>query len=388
MRAVAPDPPPYGDLMPALTGVRLPLALWVVIHHLSGPGRMFASLGTASATAFALIDAAWVALSVFFAISGFVLARRYHATSWDRPALARYAVARFGRVYPVYLFSLLILVPIIGAEVRGGSLGSPAEQTGLLLNHLLLLQGWQRPGVDWNTPAWSLSCEVFFYALFPLVVVLVRRATWPRLAAAACVAFGLPMALRLLLEPPIAKPLLYFGDFLIGLTVGMLYECLRASRVRLARLGPWLSGPALAGGLLLLLFRESLGSFLAFDAGVRLTSAMLVFGLACGGGLFWRCLSSPLMVGGGQAAYAIYILHVPVLWWYERSHLHSVLPPVTAGVVYLAVVVALSLVVSRHVEEPANAIIRRWFALRRTLRTPAGPVAAGALPLSRSLREG
>lgn len=387
MRAGAPQSLSV-DLMPALTGIRLPLALWVVVHHLSAPGRMFAPLTTASPTAFALIDSAWVALSVFFAISGFVLARRYHSTSWDRPALLGYAVARFGRVYPVYLFSLLILLPIISSEVRGGTLGSPAEQAGLLLNHLLLFQGWHRPAVDWNTPAWSLSCEVFFYALFPLVIGLVRPATWPRLAAAACAAFGLPIALRLLLEPPLAKPFLYFGDFLVGLTVGMIYESMRASGVRLPRLGPWLSGPALVGGLLLLLCRDALGNFLVFDAGVRLTSAVLVLGLACGGGWWWRWLSSPPMVGGGQAAYAIYILHVPVLWWYERSHLHTVLPPVTAGLVYLAMVVALSLVVSRHVEEPANVIIRRWFGGRGTLRTPAGAVAPVTLPLSRPLRDG
>ncbi len=362
--------------MPALTGIRFPLALWVVIHHLSGPGRMFGPLTAASPTAFTLMDTAWVALTVFFAISGFVLTRRYHATSWTRAALTRYGVARFARVYPVYLFSLLIVAPIISAELRSGRAGSAADQLGLLLNHVLLLQGWRPPAVNWNTPAWSLSCEVFFYALFPLVVQLVRRPTWPRLAISAGIAFAAPVALRLLLEPPIAKPLLYFGDFLIGAVAGRLYDRVRAANAPLTRLGPWLYGPALVAGVMLLLVRDALGSFLVFDAGIRLASAVLVFGLACGGGRLWRWLSSPLMIRGGGAAYAIYILHVPVLWWYERSDLRAALPPVAAGFAYIAMVVGLSMIVWRQIELPANALIRQWWADR----TAAGATATARSP--------
>jgi peptidoglycan/LPS O-acetylase OafA/YrhL len=388
MRVASSCPQDPADLMPALIGIRIPLALWVVSHHLSGPGRMFHTLTGANATVQAVIDAAWVALSVFFAISGFVLARRYHTTRWNRSALARYAVARFGRVYPVYLFSLLILVPIIVEAMRGDDLGSVRDRIGLIVNHVLLLQGWQRPAVNWNTPAWSLSSEVFFYALFPLVILLVRHATWPRLLAAAGLAFAMPIALRLLLEPPIMKPLLYLGDFVIGVVAGRIYDRLRTVDVPFARVGPWLYGPAFAGGLLLLVYRDQLGSFLLFDSGVRFVSALLVFGLACGGGPLWRVLSSPLMVGGGRASYAVYILHVPVLWWYERSALRAALPPLTAGVIYVVMVVALSAVVSRFVEEPANAIIRRWFAGRRSRRATMTPVADVGLSAQGHAHEG
>jgi len=388
MRDVAVRQPGAADLMPALTGIRFPLALWVVTHHLTGPGRMFDPLAGVHVTAHALIEAAWVALSVFFAISGFVLARRYHATTWNRPALARYAVARFGRVYPVYLFSLWILVPIIGEELRGDDARGVGDRIGLLLNHVLLLQGWSRPSVNWNTPAWSLSCEVFFYALLPLAILLVRKPSWPRLAATACLAFAIPIALRLLFEPPLPKPPLYLGDFVIGIAAGRLYDRLRAGDAPLARIGPWLYGPACIGGLWLLLVRDSLGSFLVFDSGVRLFSAMLVLGLACGGGSPWRWLSSRFMTAGGRASYAIYILHVPVLWWYERSDLRTALPPVTAGLIYIAMVIALSVVVLRFVEEPANAIIRRWFAGRRAARTTPEPVATVVLPPRGRLREG
>src|SRR5688572_3465392 len=130
------------DQMPALIGIRLPLALWVVAHHISGPGRMLNPVIAESPALYALIESAWVALTAFFAISGFVLARRYRTTAWSRDALARFAAARFGRIYPVYFLSLLILLPIMWEAMRQDDIRSLTERTGLLLNYVLLLQGW------------------------------------------------------------------------------------------------------------------------------------------------------------------------------------------------------------------------------------------------------
>ena len=38
---------------------------------------------------------------------------------------------------------------------------------------LLLVQGWSPTlSTFWNTPAWTMSTEVFFYVIFPFVVLL------------------------------------------------------------------------------------------------------------------------------------------------------------------------------------------------------------------------
>ena len=321
--------------MPALTGIRLPLAFWVVAHHIAGPGRMLQPLTSASSVVDALLEAAWTALSVFFAISGFVLARRYRHASWNRQAVRRYVVARFARIYPLYLLSLLILLPIITETLRLGTRG-PGATTDLLVTHVFLL--------------------------LPL-----RRLSWPRVAATAAVACGVPIVLRLLIEPPIPKALLYFGDFMVGIAAAGAFDLLRP-RVDPQGLGPWLYGPALAGGIALLLSRDAIGSFLVFDTGLRIVTAVLVLGLACGGGWLVRGLSSAVVLTGGRASYAIYILHVPVLWWFERWHLDRAFPPLQAGAIYLAVVTALSLVVSRWFEGPVNALVRNFRLRRRSAR--------------------
>jgi peptidoglycan/LPS O-acetylase OafA/YrhL len=336
---------------------------------------MLEPLVGASVVASGFIAAAWVALSVFFAISGFVLARRYRTQRWSRAALGRYAVARFARVYPVYGLSLVILLPIIYDTLRRDDI-SAATGTGLLLNYVLLLQGWYWPTVNWNTPAWSLSSEVFFYANAPMVVHLMRVASWPRVIAVAALACAMPLLVRLLIEAPVPKALLYLGDFLVGVAAAGLYE--RLQERRLQRAGPFLYGIACAGAVMLLLGRDSLGPFMIFDTGVRIVSALLVTGLACGGGWLVRVLSSRLVLAGGQASYAIYILHIPVLWYYRRLGYDTAGHPVGAGVVYVLVVIALSLIVARWYEAPANAVLRRWWAARQQRRASSrAPIDGG-----------
>jgi peptidoglycan/LPS O-acetylase OafA/YrhL len=358
------------DQMPALTGIRLPLALWVVAHHLGGADRMLQTWMRSSPVLGAIVESAWVALTAFFAISGFVIARRYRGAVWTRASAARYAAARVGRIYPLYVLSLLILLPIMREALAGDRLGAADARAGLIGNYVLLLQGWHRPAVEWNTPAWSLSCEVFFYAAAPFVLRALGVATWRRAVGAAAVACLVPVVLRLLIVPPIPKALLYFGDFLIGVAAASLYDDLRARGVRLRRIGPWLSGPALAAGVLLVVYRDAIGSFLLFDFGIRVASAALVLGLACSGGAIAAALASPVLVAGGRASYAIYILHVPILWWYRRSTLQAMLPPALSGLAYVALVLVYALAASRWYEPQANALVRRRWA-----RPPA--LAAG-----------
>jgi peptidoglycan/LPS O-acetylase OafA/YrhL len=203
--------------MPALIGIRFPLAIWVVVHHLSGPGNLLHGIVTAQPLLHALIAPAWVALGVFFAISGFVLTLRYGGEPWSRDRLRRYGIARLARVYPVYLFSLLVIAPIAVGMIRSGETGDVGQTAGILLNYALLLQGWSRPEVDWNTPAWSLSCEMFFYALFPAVVLAVRNVSWARAWGMLLLAFAIGFTIRASGVPTEVKPLIYLSDFLSGI---------------------------------------------------------------------------------------------------------------------------------------------------------------------------
>jgi peptidoglycan/LPS O-acetylase OafA/YrhL len=346
--------------------LRAVLALWVILHHLTGPGMMLdAWCRSLPAAAGSLLRGGYLAVATFFVLSGFVLARSYGSAAWDRAGVARYAAARAARIYPVYLLSLLLVSPFIAAErlpLTGGRLFT--DKASLLANYGLLLQGWTGPlAVGWNTPAWSLSCEVFFYLCFPLLAVGLPRMRWPAIAvtgAAMCVGAELLPAAGV---PVTWKPLIHLADFVMGMAAAHAYP-LVAGGSRLRGRGYWLYAPALAAGAALIAWPGALGGRMEVNTPLRPLNALLLVGFALGGGLPARLLSARASVFLGQASYAMYILHVPLLWWFARLAPKAPvrLAGTPAGFVFVAAVVVVSSLVYRFFEEPAN----RW--LRRRLR--------------------
>ena len=160
-------PPVKAEYFPALTGLRFVLAVWVIVDHLAGKGMMLDTFSQSLPGAAArVMQSGYLAVQTFFILSGFVLAETYGATRWNRKKLTDYAVARFARVYPAYFFSLVVVSYFIVKYLLFAPGG--ASKGGRLVDYVFLLQGWLPPlGVGWNTPAWSLSCEFFFYLLRP-----------------------------------------------------------------------------------------------------------------------------------------------------------------------------------------------------------------------------
>src|ERR1700733_6170225 len=138
----------------------------------------------------------WLSLdqgvSFFFALSGFILAYIYPDLP-DLAAVKRFCVARLARLWPLHLLTALFVVGISGI---------PSFET-LTLN-ALLLQAWvpiQNVYFSYNAVSWSLLTEIFFYLLFPLLILSFRENWYWKLFAssflvaaliAGCNALGLP----------------------------------------------------------------------------------------------------------------------------------------------------------------------------------------------------
>jgi peptidoglycan/LPS O-acetylase OafA/YrhL len=379
--------------LPALTGLRFYLAVWVVIHHLSGGARMLEPwVRNFPDPVQNFLRSGFWAVGTFFILSGFVLARGYASNSWNRTSLVRYAAARVARIYPVYGVSLLIIAPIAYSNLFGqDGAFTPAGKAALLANYTLLLQGWTGTlPVHWNTPAWSLSCELFFYLCFPLILLLVRCTSWRRSLAVAGVALGLPILWRPFGLSDSLKPLLHLGDFLLGVALAGVYDALIRSCPRLAGRGYRLYLPSLALFIVLVSFSRAVERWVPLDTLLRPLVALLLLGLALGGGLVARLLSIPPSVLLGKASYAMYILHVPLLWWYKRSPVFraTAASPPGASVIFIAGVIVISILVFKLVEEPANRLLRRKLVSWMAPLVDSGlcPHSPWTLSVSRSLR--
>jgi peptidoglycan/LPS O-acetylase OafA/YrhL len=349
-----------------------------MLHHISGKGMMVEhwadSLPLASAS---LVRGGYLAVQTFFILSGFVLARSYAKGTWTRNDIWKYAAARFARIYPVYLVSLAVVAPFIfQTMLRPGK--SAATKAGLLLDYGLVLQGWKGGlGVGWNTPAWSLSCEFFFYLFFPFLLIGLRKANRLTVAAALVTALVTPVLMAHSSVPWQWKPVHHLADFAAGVAASRLFEFLQPA---MTRRGQWLYLPALASGVALIIYPRVMDAYGDLNTGLRPLNVAAMVGFALSGGPLARALSTAAAQYLGKISYSMYILHVPVLWWYGYWAVYGPLhmSPGAAAAVYLLLVAGLASLAFEWVEMPANRWIRDKVADRLKDGQPVLTRAAAA----------
>jgi peptidoglycan/LPS O-acetylase OafA/YrhL len=167
--------------IPALEGMRGLAALGVVLTHVA-----FETGATGMPVVGRVWDRFGMAVAVFFALSGFLLWRPHAAAARGGPAATpagRYLLHRAARILPAYwvvVCAVLVLLPA----------ASHSATRTVWLSNLALLQVYVPLTLtDGLTQMWSLSVEVAFYLLLPLLAFGLR---WLRRGrAAAVLALGL-----------------------------------------------------------------------------------------------------------------------------------------------------------------------------------------------------
>jgi len=119
----------------------------------------------------------------FFALSGFLLYRRYIDSLATPRQLGEFVTIRFMRVLPLHIVVLLFFVALEALKwvlaQRGLTLNQPAfsgdRALTEILPNLLLIQAWW-PGANalsFNYPAWFVSAGLYLWILFGLLIHLV-----------------------------------------------------------------------------------------------------------------------------------------------------------------------------------------------------------------------
>jgi peptidoglycan/LPS O-acetylase OafA/YrhL len=207
----------------SLTSLRGFLALWVVFYHFWKdilalfPGVEFLT---------PLARQGHFAVPVFFMLSGFVLAYNY-SREMSAPGIRsyfRFLLMRLARIYPVHLFTLLVVLGmVVVCRIRGWPLTDAGYGAGDFALNLLLAQTWVPSfQLSWNYPSWSISSEWFAYLCFPLFCVAILRRITTRLRAYAFLALcgGTTVGLYVLgNEVPFRGLLQVIPTFLAGMAI-------------------------------------------------------------------------------------------------------------------------------------------------------------------------
>lgn len=335
---------PGGEILP-LTSLRFGAALYVLLFHFGASFLTSAGLPGPLAT---FLGHGYLGVGLFFVLSGFILQTVYGANAASAAGLRRFALARFARIYPVYLLALLLAAPFA------------AQGLWSEIPQFLLIQAWMPVGSygDWNFTGWTLSVEAFFYLCFPLLGLGIARARTGAVQAVLAGAAALMFALSVVTDgwtrdmfggtAWIYLPVTRLPEFVMGVCLGELARRGVLSP-RLAAPLQWIAAVAAVAVL---------GCAGAWVAGAAtLLFALLILALARGSaGLVHRWGSHPLLVLLGGASYALYLLQYPV-----RRIVAVAVPGdsrLLEGVIYLPAVILASILTFRFFEEPCRRLIR------------------------------
>lgn len=402
--AVAPadsaKPTPPVVLTP-LTSIRFFAALHIFLFHLQAMAPQSKHLGVFASmhpVAARLLRRGYCSTSLFFLISGFILAYLYIDPQGQMSvSKRRFWVARFARVYPLHLLLLAVLAPIvIGFASMFGMTTGDLVASGLL--SAALLQAWvPMYALSWNFATWALSAVAFFYVAFPWFVQRLRRMSARQMTGwliALPIVSLVPTIVFLILDPdqnyPIATgnpmapfwrefvmrtPLFWLPHFAMGM--------LLARRFRISRYEhawrPQTSGSLVSwgdGSFLVLLLIALFLTHVPLPTGdwVEVPNLILrhgtlaplyyvlLYDLARNRGLLSRLLSLPALRVLGDASFSIFMWQLLAMVALPPTAAAVGLGPWTGLLAIVAVTVGVSLLSANLAEKPVSAWLRNQWA--------------------------
>lgn len=387
--ALAPAPAPH---LKPLTSLRFFSALTVFAFHV---GYFAGDDLDPSGTIARLMQQGRIGVSFFFVLSGFVLTWVYRDLMRDISVrtVVTFYISRIARILPLHwlTMALAVIFTVVFYNEYGqgvGQNGTNVVSTGLaqrvteIISSATLTQAFVPYGQEeyaFNGVAWSLSAEMFFYALFPfLLFAFVRLFRWQGvhvvLLAVALMAINVIRIAAV--NGSVARIEQLYGfapfrlsEFVLGIGVGLVM-CERVARggqprggtatwtvYELCAVGGFFGSLAGAITLIPYPYRQS-GWYPLF-------MAFAIFVFAHQRGAISRVLGVRPFVLLGEISYGFYMWHaLAIVFLYQTFGTGTL--GTAAGA--FTVTLMLSIVTYRFVEVPARRRIRasgaRWLDAR------------------------
>jgi len=363
-----------GARLDSLTGLRFIAAFAIVVHHARDtfiPTKTIEGLPLDSG------------VSLFFVLSGFILTYVYPELPTGR-AVMRFYAARLGRIWPVHIVALLLLLVLLPG----------ARDTGVLptLANIFLVQAWiplSEFFFSYNAVSWSVSTELGFYVLFPLLIWGLRWNWQLKLAGAAALVVGAISLCHLLKLPNYDgvykgvtnfgilyfNPLVRLFEFMLGMCCSLLWTHLNRRFVYNAVAWTVAELAAVAAILWYLFYgRGVILNFAMNDSGAPVSIeylmhtdfaplyAVLIFVLARGEGLLGRILAAKPFVFLGEISYSVYMVHQILINSYANHlPLFAWVPTPLKFPLFVIVMLLLCSAIFLGIESPARTFVASLF---------------------------
>lgn len=327
--------------IPALDGVRGVAILLVLLFH----SVIFSHIQPTALldrTFVRLSEVGWAGVDLFFVLSGFLITGILYDAKGEARYFRNFYARRILRIFPLYYGVLCFLFLLLPRLAAGGSHFSVLSKDQIwywtyLINVPIGLHGW--PPILDVIHFWSLAVEEQFYMVWPWIVfALGRRALMLVCVAMAVASFFVRVALQVV-DLPIATTVLTPAK-MDALAVGSLLALIARDVGGLSRLQRWVQVTAVSSAILLAVIfflrpgmrpHDPVVSTIGFTLVALFFGSVLALTITPGAkSVVGRFFAHPILRSLGRYSYALYIFHLPVIFWLAR-HFNLVGIPRLAG---------------------------------------------------------
>jgi peptidoglycan/LPS O-acetylase OafA/YrhL len=381
------DETPQVKMIAPLTALRFFAAIFIVLYHSAESFLPIFSARTSTGVPRDFVSRVLLlfpsSVSFFFLLSGYVLGLVYlrEGKSVD---LRKFFSARFARLYPLYLVVMTLSVPeLLFPEVqRYGMTAGLAKTAKIFAANVVMVQAWLPERLlRIDSPSWSLCVEAFLYVCFPVLGILLWKLRGARLWMTAIALYvggqALVWGLRLYLSRQMILflPPLHLSTFALGILLAR-WQALQRDRNGRRPIQLWQVSVTLGlsiGGIVLsvLLLPVFHVAALYNDGLLAPVFAGFLWALSAMTTRLSLWLSGSCLVALGNASYALYLIHFPILLLFLKFDWVS---PVLY-LLYFALSIGLSLLSFYYFETPARSWLLERFHSRTMESVEAASIA-------------
>ncbi|WP_394854101.1 acyltransferase family protein [Imperialibacter roseus] len=251
-------------------------------------------------------------VSYFFLISGVIMSLVYsNKVKLSKAFFRDFYIIRLSRVYPIYLFSLIVVIFFTKYFWR-----SQLDLSEILFS-VFLIQSWV-PGKELtlNFPGWSLSVEIFFYLFFPFLILFFRKIGNRKTYMVSFIIWFITQGVFICYFTEgshlLYNPIMHSGTFIIGAAFGIF---LKSNADRLTFIPPNIWAVLLIiSTLSFVAIIYNAPAWLALSHNGLLSPLFLIItmSLCLDRKSIGRAFKIPLAVFLGNISYGIYIYQYPV----------------------------------------------------------------------------
>jgi peptidoglycan/LPS O-acetylase OafA/YrhL len=291
----------------SLTSVRFFFAFVVFLSHLKGLVGKSENFDFYYDNVF---SEGSIGVSFFFILSGFVLSLSYEKKIIAGYKRSTFYFKRVARLFPLHLITFIVAIPF---ALHGGHFLLKGGLNLLLLQSFIPLRSIY---FSFNAVSWSISDEMFFYALFPFLITWINSRN--KYLKYLIYLFPLvPIALNILLPEEYKHQLLYINpivrlaDFILGILGYKLF-----SHFKNYKNVKWINTLQLTSVVVFVIFfmyHLEIPKALRYSVYYWIPMVFIILAFSFNEGVVYKLLNKRILIYLGEISFGFYMIHQLVI---------------------------------------------------------------------------